>query len=284
MLNNLPSLWSNFLSGSSAWASVLQLLSIGALVFLFVCLWRVFAKAGQPGWAALIPVYNVIVLLKLCQRPVRWIVPMVVLPVVTYVLFIFVLIGSAVAGHRNRVSEAGYPSQRRDHCRIHCRGGRPPGCAGICYVDHLRIAASGVARANVRERQRLHRWLDLLFFRCTHSDCACHDFGNVWRCRGAFRLCVVESSRFASGGYWRSTVCVLQGQFPRPQAARSVSQAPGRCRCFRAMCRQFTQTTNDTLPGMVAGWSDPADVNRLVYFSCHNVGLNRPLHRLLIQG
>ena len=77
---------------------------------------------------------------------------------------------------------------------------------------------------------------------------------------------------------------VLQGQLPRPQAARSVSQAPGRCRCFRATCRQFTQTTNDTLPGMVAGWSDPADVNRRVYFSCHNVGLNRPLHRLLIQG
>ena len=37
MLNNLPSLWSNFLSGSSAWASVLQLLSIGA-VGLSICM------------------------------------------------------------------------------------------------------------------------------------------------------------------------------------------------------------------------------------------------------
>ena len=32
----------------------------------------VFRKAGQPGWAAFVPVYNAIVLLQLVGRPLWW--------------------------------------------------------------------------------------------------------------------------------------------------------------------------------------------------------------------
>lgn len=32
----------------------------------------VFAKAGKPGWAAFVPVYNVIVLLQVVGRPLWW--------------------------------------------------------------------------------------------------------------------------------------------------------------------------------------------------------------------
>lgn len=34
-------------------------------VFSIVCQWRIFAKAGEPGWAALIPFYNVYVMFKI---------------------------------------------------------------------------------------------------------------------------------------------------------------------------------------------------------------------------
>jgi hypothetical protein len=50
----------------------------GALIFLclllliFVCYWIIFTKAGKPGWAAIIPIYNVIVLLEICGRPLWW--------------------------------------------------------------------------------------------------------------------------------------------------------------------------------------------------------------------
>ena len=28
-------------------------------IFQFAAMWKVFTKAGQPGWAAIIPIYNV---------------------------------------------------------------------------------------------------------------------------------------------------------------------------------------------------------------------------------
>jgi len=50
-----------------------------ALVWLVVALvmvvsmWKIFTKAGEPGWAAIVPIYNLIVLLKIVGRPVWWI-------------------------------------------------------------------------------------------------------------------------------------------------------------------------------------------------------------------
>lgn len=35
--------------------------------------WKVFTKAGQPGWAVLVPFYNIYILLKIAGRPGWWI-------------------------------------------------------------------------------------------------------------------------------------------------------------------------------------------------------------------
>jgi hypothetical protein len=45
-----------------------------ALIGLFVLItfWRLFTKAGQPGWAILIPIYNIIVMLRVAGRPWWW--------------------------------------------------------------------------------------------------------------------------------------------------------------------------------------------------------------------
>jgi hypothetical protein len=32
-------------------------------------MWGVFAKAGKPGWAAIVPIYNIIVLLEITEKP-----------------------------------------------------------------------------------------------------------------------------------------------------------------------------------------------------------------------
>ena len=39
------------------------LLALG--IFGIVCSWKIYAKAGQPGWGALIPIYNVYLLFKI---------------------------------------------------------------------------------------------------------------------------------------------------------------------------------------------------------------------------
>jgi len=36
--------------------------------------WKVFEKAGQPGWGAVVPVYNLLLLLRIAQRPAWWLV------------------------------------------------------------------------------------------------------------------------------------------------------------------------------------------------------------------
>ena len=43
-----------------------------AIVVLVVAgLWKVFVKAGEPGWAALVPIYNLVVLLKIAGKPLQ---------------------------------------------------------------------------------------------------------------------------------------------------------------------------------------------------------------------
>ncbi|HEX7259824.1 MAG TPA: DUF5684 domain-containing protein [Candidatus Saccharimonadia bacterium] len=37
-------------------------------------MWKIFTKAGQPGWAVIIPFYNVYVLLKIIDRPGWWLI------------------------------------------------------------------------------------------------------------------------------------------------------------------------------------------------------------------
>lgn len=69
-------LFAQSLSVDSDSLAVLGLiLMIYALVFLFyllpslIILWNMYKKAGEPGWAAIIPVYNYIVFAKIGQRP-----------------------------------------------------------------------------------------------------------------------------------------------------------------------------------------------------------------------
>jgi hypothetical protein len=42
-------------------------------IFEIASLWKVFTKAGQPGWAALIPIFNLVVMLQIAGKPVWWI-------------------------------------------------------------------------------------------------------------------------------------------------------------------------------------------------------------------
>src|SRR5882724_11309132 len=43
--------------------------------------WRLFAKAGEPGWKCIVPIYGAVVMLRLVGRPWWWLLLMLV-PVV----------------------------------------------------------------------------------------------------------------------------------------------------------------------------------------------------------
>ncbi len=46
---------------------------IAIMVFMIVSLWIVFKKAGQPGWAAIIPIFNFLVILRVAGKPWWWV-------------------------------------------------------------------------------------------------------------------------------------------------------------------------------------------------------------------
>jgi hypothetical protein len=70
------------------------LVGLALAVVVIAGMWKVFEKAGKPGWAAIIPIYNLIVLLEIVGKPLWWIV-LFFLPCVNIVAF--VLIGIEVA-------------------------------------------------------------------------------------------------------------------------------------------------------------------------------------------
>jgi hypothetical protein len=74
-------------SGSSD--TLQNLFGLAVLVVLIASLWKIFTKAGKPGWAALIPFYNMIVLLQIVGRPVWWFV-LLLIPIVNIVFSIIV--------------------------------------------------------------------------------------------------------------------------------------------------------------------------------------------------
>ena len=69
-----------------AWLIVLYL---AIVVLMIASIWKVFTKAGKPGWAAIIPIYNIVVLLEIVGKPIWWIILMLI-PFVNIIIQIIV--------------------------------------------------------------------------------------------------------------------------------------------------------------------------------------------------
>ena len=65
-------------------------------VIAIAIMWKVNTKAGQPGWAAIIPIYNLIVMLRLASKPWWWIF-LLLIPLVNIIEFTNVLSTVATA-------------------------------------------------------------------------------------------------------------------------------------------------------------------------------------------
>lgn len=62
--------------------------------FFVYCMWRIYVKAGKPGWASIIPIYNYLVQLEIIGRPWWWLLLMFV-PLVNIVIGIMILLDLA---------------------------------------------------------------------------------------------------------------------------------------------------------------------------------------------
>ena len=71
-----------------------MLIWLVVMVVLIASLWKVFTKAGEPGWAAIVPIYNIIVMLRIAGKPLWWFV-LLLIPFVNFIAAILILIAFA---------------------------------------------------------------------------------------------------------------------------------------------------------------------------------------------
>jgi hypothetical protein len=68
-----------------------QMKSVDIVVYVLIALlmvaatWKIFSKAKQPGWTAIIPVYSTVVLLRVVRRPWWWTI-WYIIPVINVVV------------------------------------------------------------------------------------------------------------------------------------------------------------------------------------------------------
>lgn len=75
---------------------IILLIQLAIVILIIAGVWKTFAKAGQPGWAAIIPIFNVYILLKVANRPWWWLL-LLLIPLVNLVIMIIVAIDIAKA-------------------------------------------------------------------------------------------------------------------------------------------------------------------------------------------
>ena len=68
------------------WLIVVYILFV---IVMIAAMWKVFTKAGKPGWAAIVPIYNIIILLEIVGRPVWWII-LFFIPIVNIIISIII--------------------------------------------------------------------------------------------------------------------------------------------------------------------------------------------------
>lgn len=68
------------------------IIGISIAILEIVALWFVLEKAGEPGWAAIIPIYNYLMVIKIAGKP-WWFILLMLIPIVNLVIYIIILNG-----------------------------------------------------------------------------------------------------------------------------------------------------------------------------------------------
>jgi hypothetical protein len=72
------------------------ILYFGVIILVIAGNWKIYEKAGKPGWACIIPIYNIIVLLEIIRKPWWWLLLLLV-PFVNIVILFLMYIELAKA-------------------------------------------------------------------------------------------------------------------------------------------------------------------------------------------
>jgi hypothetical protein len=78
-------------AGGAFFALIFGVLLIPILVVSLLSVigkWKLYTKAGKPGWAAIIPIYSTIVMLEIVGKPLWWVF-LIIFPCTSFIFFIW---------------------------------------------------------------------------------------------------------------------------------------------------------------------------------------------------
>ncbi|WP_210515268.1 DUF5684 domain-containing protein [Hymenobacter terricola] len=102
MQTHLLVLLGSFIGG--LFGFIFGLLYLAFIIAIFVGLWKMYEKAGKPGWAALIPIYNIIVLHEIVGRDLVKIL-LLLIPFVNIYFFITLYVSLAKSFGKRETGE-----------------------------------------------------------------------------------------------------------------------------------------------------------------------------------
>ena len=88
--------YGNIFSGVGSIIGILflYLIYIALIAFYIACMWKIFVKAGKPGWAAIIPFYNILIELEITGLP-WWFLLLMFVPIANLAISILYLFNLA---------------------------------------------------------------------------------------------------------------------------------------------------------------------------------------------
>ena len=95
------------MSGNHVLAVILMATFVVIVAVTYVAAWKIFVKAGEPGWKSIIPLYGTVVILRIVGRSGWWALLWLASYVGFFVLLIVVGIGVAKSFARGRGFAAG---------------------------------------------------------------------------------------------------------------------------------------------------------------------------------
>ncbi len=69
---------------------IILIIYLAIIVLIIVADWMIYLKAGKPGWACIIPIYNILVLLEIIGKPWWWLL-LFLIPVVNIIFLIWMI-------------------------------------------------------------------------------------------------------------------------------------------------------------------------------------------------
>lgn len=82
--------------GSGEVSPIVWICYLAIIIVFIIASWRLFEKAGEPGWYAIVPILSTIILLKIAGKPWWWIV-LLLIPFVNFIILIILYLDLAKA-------------------------------------------------------------------------------------------------------------------------------------------------------------------------------------------